>query len=30
VIEFAGEEPDLERDFDNDPRFRNEAANTLT
>jgi hypothetical protein len=30
VIEFAGAKPDLERDFDNYLRSRNEDANTLT
>ena len=30
VIEFAGNKPDLERDFDNYLRSRNEDANTLT
>jgi hypothetical protein len=29
VIEFAGAKPDLERDFDNTLRSRNEDANTL-
>jgi hypothetical protein len=30
VIEFAGAKPDLERDFDNTLRSRNEDVNMLT